>query len=97
MKNKEGELFDGGKCPSSPTQHFPSILRCGTSFRNVPVALWDRIASDCLRNDSSLTDCSLQLCKEVGAHSSKLLPYIEPLILTVQTFFIICYAPFYVV
>ena len=49
-------------------------------FTNIPVDLWDRIACDCLRNDSSLTDCSLQLCKEVGAHSSKLLPYIEPYI-----------------
>ena len=66
-------------------------------FTNIPVDVWDRIASDCLRNDSSLTDCSLQLCKEVGAHSSKLLPYIEPLILIVQTFFIICHVPFYVV
>ena len=34
-------------------------------FTNIPVDLWDRIACDCLRNDSSLTDSSLLLCKEV--------------------------------
>ena len=34
-------------------------------FTNIPVDLWDRIACDCLRNNSSLTESSLLLGKEV--------------------------------